>query len=368
MFDIWNTPEEEMGMKKISKNRVRDRNQLNKSKDSIRRVVVPQSGQSYNPPITEHQKVIDQVVVEEIEDIRKEVQLEQELNPNLRPEMETLPEEIQRLKDLSQRKTEKSKKGAKKKPEEVVAEVEVEAEVEADGEGDGDGEGEREREVEGEGEGESDQDGPTQLAYNPPADRKNALTPKQRKKREIHRQTQKERLREKKMRQVVHKNLPKGKKYMKKLRQIKEYNKDIEVQERAIWETDGVVSKARKLGMYKYSKPKVDFVPEEELPESFRNQKGTDNLIRDQFDSFYRRNLMPKEAPPNDRKKIKGVQYKQHNTTSTKRNMRDQEKMGDKALQQAREKLRLRKRQTALIRGVKPPKEGKDDEEELIMI
>lgn len=109
LFDIWNTPEEEMGMKKISKNKMRDRDILNKSKDNIKRVVLPHAGHSYNPPAAEHKKVIDQVVVEEIEDIRKEKKLEEELNPSLRPDMQNLDEEIAKLKEYCQKKEEKCK-------------------------------------------------------------------------------------------------------------------------------------------------------------------------------------------------------------------------------------------------------------------
>lgn len=170
------------------------------------------------------------------------------------------------------------------------------------------------------------------------------------------------------MRQLAHKNRPLGKKHLKKLRQIKEFKKEQEIREKEKWEKEGVVSKPRKLGLYKYSKPKVDFTPEEELPESFRKQKGNDKLIRDQFDSFFRRNILPKEAPPNDRKKIKGTQFKEHNTNLAKKIMREKATEGDKAIQQAREKLRQRKRQTALIRGLKMPKDGKEEEEELIQL
>ena len=100
LFDIWNTPEEQMGMKKISKNRKKDREYLNRTKDNIKRVVVPSAGISYNPPAAEHKKVIEDVVVEEIEDMRKETQLEQELDPRLRPEMDTLEQELADLKEF----------------------------------------------------------------------------------------------------------------------------------------------------------------------------------------------------------------------------------------------------------------------------
>jgi hypothetical protein len=332
VFDIWNTPEEEIGMPKISKNKKRETEIKIKAIDKIRRVVVPQTGQSYNPPALEHKKVIDQIIVEEVEELKKETQLEWELNPELRPDMQALPEELAKLKEYCARRDNKKSKAPVEKSE------------------------------------SDEEDGPTRISVNPPVDRKNALTPKKRKKREVHKQQEKERRREKKLRQQIHKERPLGKKQLKKLRQIREYNKKREIEERERWESEGVVSKPKKLGLYKYSKPKIDFTPEEELPESFRNQKGNDKLIRDQFDSFFRRNILPKEAPPNDRKKIKGTQFKEHNTNLAKRIIREKETEGDKAIQQAREKLRQRKRQTALIRGLKMPKDGKEEEEELIQL
>lgn len=170
------------------------------------------------------------------------------------------------------------------------------------------------------------------------------------------------------MRQKVHKERPLGKKQLKKLKQIREYNKKMEALEKEKWEKEGVVTKPRKLGLYKYEKQTTEFVPEEELPEAFRQQKTTDSLLRDQYDSFYRRNLLPKEAPPNDRKKIKGRQYKEHDSNTAKKLKLEERKKGDKARQLAREKLRERKRRTALIRGLKAPTETKDDDEELIFI
>lgn len=100
VYDIWNTPEEEIGMPKISKNKKREMDIKIKAIDRIRRVVVPQTGQSYNPPALEHKKIIDQIVVEEAKELKKEIQLEQELNPELRPDIQTLPEEIAKLKEF----------------------------------------------------------------------------------------------------------------------------------------------------------------------------------------------------------------------------------------------------------------------------
>ena len=92
LFDIWNTPEEEMGMKKMGKNKKKDLEMLRRSVDNIKRVVVPHQGQSYNPPAQEHNKLIERIVVEEIEDMKREDKLELELNPEKRPEYKELPE------------------------------------------------------------------------------------------------------------------------------------------------------------------------------------------------------------------------------------------------------------------------------------
>ena len=170
------------------------------------------------------------------------------------------------------------------------------------------------------------------------------------------------------MRQRAHKERPMGKKQKKALQKIKNYNKKMDELEKERWANEGTVVKPRKLGLYKYQKPKTDFVTEEELPESFRNQKGTDHLVRDQFDSIFRRNLLPKEAPPKDRKVIKGVQYKQHKSNTFKNLIRQEEKAGDVALEQARERLRERKRKTALARGLKAPKKTHEEDDEIIMI
>lgn len=338
LVDLWNTPAEELGIKKLRK--------AHNPQDNIKRVVIPHTGHSYNPPAAEHKKLIDQVVLEEIEDIRKERKLMEELNPDLRPEAKDLPERIAKLKQLCVDKEDKMKKKRRSKSKKTEEpEVEPAKEAESD-----------------------DEDGPTKLSVNPPVDRKNALTPWQRKMRKIEKEMKKQKLVEKKMRQRAHKNRPLGKKQLKALRRIKNYKKQLEELEKEKWEKEGVVSQPRKLGLYKYQKSKIEFVPEEELPEAFRKQKGTDALVLDQFDSFYRRNLLPKDAPPNDRKKIKGTQYKSHKSNEHKKMIRDQEKKGDRATQLAREKLRERKRRTALIRGLKAPTDTKEDDEEIIAI
>jgi hypothetical protein len=351
VFDIWSTPEEEMGMKKVSKNRASHRDNLKSRLDKIRRVVVPQSGQSYNPPASEHKKIIEQVIIEEIESIKRERMLEEELNPDLRPDMENLDEEIEKLIQFCREKVEwrMTKKGKKS----VSLPPKKETKVGSGSESEPDNE-----------------DGPTKISDNPAVDRKNAKTPLKRKMKKLNMQIEKERLIEKKMRQKAHKAMPLGKKQLKAIQKVKNYNKEMEDIERKRWEAEGVVSKPRKLGLYNYSKPKVDFVPEEDLPDSFRAQRGTDHLVRDQFDSFYRRNLIPKEAPPKDRKVIKGKQLKAHKTTVAKLLMRENDKKGEKTLEAARERLRERKRQTALARGLKAPsaKNKKDEDEEIIMI
>eukprot|EP00345_Euplotes_harpa_P008535 CAMPEP_0168342518 /NCGR_PEP_ID=MMETSP0213-20121227/15445_1 /TAXON_ID=151035 /ORGANISM="Euplotes harpa, Strain FSP1.4" /LENGTH=433 /DNA_ID=CAMNT_0008349437 /DNA_START=27 /DNA_END=1328 /DNA_ORIENTATION=- len=331
LFDIWATPEEHIGMKKISKNKIRDRNVLSKSIDKIRRVVVPHAGQSYNPPAVEHQKVISKIVEEEVQDIQKEEKIALILNPDLRPEVKTLPEQIAKLKEFCQEKEKKRKPAPKV-------------------------------------ESESDEEGPTKLSVNPPVDRANALTPKERKMRKIEKQQRGLKIHEKKMRMKALSNKPMTKKRRKLLNKIKKTKEEREKAEKEAWEKEGIVSKPRKLGLYKYQKPKTDFAAPEELPDALRKQKGSSNLIKDQFDSFFRRNLLPVEAPPNDRKKLKEREYKQHRSNTEKEWIREQEKKGDVARQLARDKLRDRKRKTALLRGLKAPTEKNENDEDLIFI
>ena len=214
---------------------------------------------------------------------------------------------------------------------------------------------------------ESDEDGKTKLSVNPPVDRNNALTLKQRYAKRIERMVRGQAIHEKKMKQKSLKDKPIGKKRRKQLLKMKKERETKEKQEKEAWESEGVVSKPRKLGLYKYNKPKIDFEAPEELPETLRNQKGSESLIRDQFDSFFRRNLLPMEAPPNDRKKLKEKEFKQHRSNKEKQLVREQQLKGDQARQVARDKLRERKRRTALIRGLKTPVDKKE-EDELIFI
>lgn len=100
LFDIWNTNEEEMGMQKMGKNKKKDLEMLRRTMDSIKRVVVPHQGQSYNPPAQEHNKLIESVVIEELKDIKHEDKLDLELNPEKRPEFKELPERLAKLKEF----------------------------------------------------------------------------------------------------------------------------------------------------------------------------------------------------------------------------------------------------------------------------
>lgn len=100
IFDIWNTNEEDIGMKKMGKNKKKDLEMLRKSVDHIKRVVVPHQGQSYNPPAQEHNKLIENIVIEEINDVKQENKLELELDPEKRPEFEELPEKLSKLREF----------------------------------------------------------------------------------------------------------------------------------------------------------------------------------------------------------------------------------------------------------------------------
>lgn len=329
-LDIWATPDESQGFK-ISKNFRRDKAVLDKKFDRIKRVVVPLAGQSYNPSANEHKTVINQVVDEMKTVVTKEKELELELNPVLRPEGKVLDETIANLKDKCLKKT--LAKGL-----EPVGKTEFSSDEE--------------------------NDGPTRLSVNPPVTRDHSLTIKGRKIRDEQLRIKRLHIVEKRARLRAHKNRPPTKKKLKENKRLKEQrDKKIE-EEKQKWETEGVVSMPKKMGLYKYKKQKVDFVPEEQLPDSFRKQRGTENLILDQFDSFYRRNLLPTEAPIGDRKKLKIREYKEHQTNTEKQADREDARKGDTAKQLARERLRERKLRAAMAQGkTKIEKEDKNEEE-----
>ena len=331
VVDLWDTPEDQLGIK-ITKNYRRDKAILDKKHDKIKRVVLPLAGQSYNPPAVEHKSVMNKVVEEVKDQVDQEKKLELELNPELRPEAQDLDERIAKLKEKCLEMT--LRKG-----------LEPVGKIESDHESD------------------EDDDKPTRLSVNPPVDREHSLTVRGRKMRNQQLRIKRQHIIEKRARQRAHKNRPPSKKKLRENKRLKELQKKNDEEERQKWESEGVVSKPKKLGLYKYKKQKTEFVVEDNLPDSLRKQKGSESLVLDQFDSFYRRNMLPVEAPPGDLKKTKVRQYKEHQTNTEKWMRLEAKRKGDRAKEMAREKLRERKRRAAIAKGQKLEKENKDEEE-----
>ena len=65
------------------------------------------------------------------------------------------------------------------------------------------------------------------------------------------------------------------------------------------------MTKPAYTGRFKYKMRKTDFQMEDELSGSLRQLKaqGQDDLLRDRYDSVFRRNLVELDAPTNAEKK-----------------------------------------------------------------
>ena len=69
------------------------------------------------------------------------------------------------------------------------------------------------------------------------------------------------------------------------------------------------------MGKFKYRMKKLDFQTEEELSGSLRklSAKGPADLLLDRYDTVFRRNLLPPEAPlDSDKKRVQKAKYKWH--------------------------------------------------------
>ena len=87
----------------------------------------------------------------------------------------------------------------------------------------------------------------------------------------------------------------------------------IEREEKDRQEKQGIVLKPSNVGRFKYKMKKTDFQLEEELAPSLRQLKalGTDDLLRDRFDSVFRRNLIEMDAPTEaEKKRQRKLKYK----------------------------------------------------------
>lgn len=86
-----------------------------------------------------------------------------------------------------------------------------------------------------------------------------------------------------------------------------------EMAEKARQEKEGVVSKPANIGRFKYSMRKTDFQLEDELAGSMRQVRaqGQADLLRDRFDSVFRRNMVECDAPSkNEKKRFKKKEFK----------------------------------------------------------
>jgi hypothetical protein len=107
---------------------------------------------------------------------------------------------------------------------------------------------------------------------------------------------------------------------MTKLEQSKQKHemlKKFEEDEKELQKKEGVVTKAQRVGRFKYQMRKTDFQMEEELAASLRQLRpktGAD-LLKERYDDVFRRNLLEPTVPEGAwGVKRKGkAKYKMHN-------------------------------------------------------
>lgn len=87
--------------------------------------------------------------------------------------------------------------------------------------------------------------------------------------------------------------------------EIVQARKNIEQAEKDKQQNEGIVTKPKVIGRFKYSMRKTDFQLEDELAGSMREIKplGQHELLRDRFDSVFRRNFVEPDAPTQFEKK-----------------------------------------------------------------
>ena len=99
-------------------------------------------------------------------------------------------------------------------------------------------------------------------------------------------------------------------------RKVKAEQEEIETQVKV-----GVVTKAPKIGRWKYKQRKDDFQLEEDLAGNLRQIKpvGNDTLLQERFDGIFRRNMVELDAPTmQEKKRQRKVQYKMYQKVGTK--------------------------------------------------
>ena len=84
-------------------------------------------------------------------------------------------------------------------------------------------------------------------------------------------------------------------------------------EERDKQEKEGIVTKPANTGRFKYKMRKTDFQLEDELAGSLRQLRGEGqaDLLRDRFDSVFRRNMVEMDAPTvAEKKRQRKMRYK----------------------------------------------------------
>ena len=252
IFDVWGDSSLGGASKKVQKYRTFSAGNMSK----VKAVINPEGGQSFNPSLTDHSKVLKQVVKEE----------EQEIEENYRGSLAHAVHSATALFD--------------KDPTAADA---------AGGEENSEG-----------AESSSDSDSDREELTNKAVRREKKLTKQQRNQKKERAERNKAQINEAKERRFA-------KQYDKIPQFIAEDIKDTketaariearkreEEEERKRQEETGVVTKPLRIGRKTYKMRKTDFLLEEELVGSLRQLKsqGKDDNLRERLDSMFRRNLI----------------------------------------------------------------------------
>ena len=278
VFDVWGgeTTISTAAALAAPSNRIQKfKNFSTRSISKIKAVVTPQGGQSVNPALNAHKKVLKQVIVEE------EKEIEENYRGSAAQHVHGGNAAYEQLKEL--RKARLAKAALKAGDKDAVAE---------ESDDDSDMESSEESEDVSGDEGIKEK--------QKPVDRLKKLTKNQRNAKDIGKEKQK-----------IQNQTAAERKFNKQYDKVQVFiNEDIkmtkdqkakadkkfaeEEAERLRQEKDGVVMKAGRVGRKVYKMKKTDFQMEDELAASLRQVKpvGKDDFLRDRFDSVYRTNKL----------------------------------------------------------------------------
>ena len=263
MGDIWGSAPE------VSKNIQRFKDFTNKTRINVKGVILPQGGQSFNPSATEHHKTLKQVIKEEEDQIEKEYK-------------ESMQYRIDRARQYDAAMNQ------------IVDKDQEDDDNEASNGSDSDSQ-----------EDDSSEDSSMVEHTNKPVDRLKKKTKQQRNKKEKglakvleQQQAKKERLHQRQY-DKIDAYIQLDAKETQITNQKIEARQKREADERKKQEQTGIVDKAQKVGKVPYKMQKTDFQLEDELAGSLRQLKaqGHDDLLRDRFDTVFRKNLIELEDP-----------------------------------------------------------------------